>query len=510
MTSAYYIPSGRVPAAAFPIALAVAFAALPASWAYAWLMLNAPAIFDPFIAVVFSLGIGLLVRYAAAKAKVRSVRWMGRAGLLIGLFAWYCQWAAWSALLLHDPALPEGSAALLPLFAELIMSPASLASVMSEAAKVGTFSVGDWRVSGVLLGALWCVELFIHLVFPYQAGQRRAALPFCETAGKWAVKIPVPIRFALIEQPEVLTGMVEARPDQLIAALAPCYESDPSSYSRLVLYACEGAHHYVSLDNVVVARDEKGDTRITDESVLEFLRLPYVAPDELMRRLADLAPAPAPGVDDTAEPTPPELLPALAHLDAGRFDAALAVAVQYTGAATDTLRIDAVRLCAIACSQLGRWHDAVGYWQALLDEQATAHDALQLATSLVMAGDMPGALAAVEQSRDLNRETGEMPDMLILMSAVGALSGAGKMAEAMPFLEDIREAYVQLGVTDPTFLYVRGMPVFGEFLERSWPIVRAGLKPDHWRGWYLAMLPHLDTNGKTQLNEWLESRLDIA
>lgn len=507
MTSAYYIPSGRVPAAAVPIAFACALAALPVSWAYAWLTLHAPAIFDLFIALVFSLGIGLLVRYAALKGKVRSVRWMGRAGLLIGLFAWYCQWAAWAALRLHDPAVADGSQDLIPLFARFSMSPWLLASVASEAAQVGTFLVGDWQVSGVLLGAVWCVELLIYLVFPYQAGRRRAALPFCEAAGKWAEKIPVPIRFTLIERPDQFRNMAEASPDRLVAALAPCRESDPLSFSRLVLYACEGAHHFISLDNVVVTQGEKGDTKTTEEPVLEFLRLPYIVPDELLRRLADAAAA---GGDDAALPTPPELIPALAHLDGGRFEAALAVAAHYTGAAEGTLRTDALRLCALACSQLGRWDDAVGYWQTLLGEQATAHDALQLATSQVMAGDVPCALASVDRARDLNRETGEMPDMLILMSVVSALSATDKLAEAMPFLEDIREAYVQLGVTDPTFLFVRGMPVFGAFLERSWPIVRAGLKHDHWRGWYLAMLPHLDANGKTQLNEWLENHLDIA
>lgn len=68
----------------------------------------------------------------------------------------------------------------------------------------------------------------------------------------------------------------------------------------------------------------------------------------------------------------------------------------------------------------------------------------------------------------------------------------------------------ELGVTDPTVLYVNRMPLFSAFLGNSVPIVRAALNPEQGRGWYTAMVPHLDDRGNAELGEWLDTRFSAA
>jgi hypothetical protein len=240
--------------------------------------------------------------------------------------------------------------------------------------------------------------------------------------------------------------------------------------------------------------------------VLEFLRVTNIAPDELMRRLNQTAESTSEEGCVTEGPPPPELAAALDHLDADHYEDALVAAAPYVASDQSGLRTDANRLCALACSRLGRWGEAVAYWRTLLNDEPTAHNTLQHATSVVMDGDLVTGKILIDKARSMNETSGEMPDLLMLTNFVTALTEAGEVAAAMPYLDDIRQAYVDVGVTDPTLLYVRGMPSLNVFLNKSWPIVCAALNQTQWLGWYTAMLPHLDGRGNTELNEWLANR----
>jgi hypothetical protein len=57
--------------------------------------------------------------------------------------------------------------------------------------------------------------------------------------------------------------------------------------------------------------------------------------------------------------------------------AALADAMPHAVATRDGLRIDAIRLCAMASARLGRWPESLRYWNALCDEEPSAFNSLQ-------------------------------------------------------------------------------------------------------------------------------------
>jgi hypothetical protein len=114
-----------------------------------------------------------------------------------------------------------------------------------------------------------------------------------------------------------------------------------------------------------------------------------------------------------AETTPPELEKAVDHLEAGEYENVLVCAAQYLTSTESHLCMDAIRLSALANSRLERWHSALECWRSLFDRDATAHNALQLATASVMAGNVAqGEQWFVTASR-LNAISADVPWMLI-------------------------------------------------------------------------------------------------
>lgn len=71
-----------------------------------------------------------------------------------------------------------------------------------------------------------------------------------------------------------------------------------------------------------------------------------------------------------------------------------------------------------------------------------------------------------------------MPHILLLTSFVTALRQPGYEAQAMPYVDQIRQAYTDLGSTDSTVLHANAMPFFSVFLSNSLQFVRASFAPD--------------------------------
>ena len=211
-----------------------------------------------------------------------------------------------------------------------------------------------------------------------------------------------------------------------------------------------------------------------------------------------------------AAPTPVELEGALADMQAGRFDEALAAASRFTGAVDAALRADANRLCAISCSRLEKWPEAGAYFEALFDTERSAHNALQIATSKVMAGELAQGEQWLETAKEVNEETEDVTSILIHTNFISALKRAGYLIAALPYLEWIKQVYEAAHCTDATFLTLRGVPFFESFLEQSAPIVDAAMDGEQAHAWYAAMLPHIDQDGQETLNAWLGQRAATA
>jgi len=495
---ATYTPSGRVPASSIPITLLYALATLPCAWLYAWLTLHVPSLLKVLLGIGFSLALGALAHKAASQARVRNPRWMARFGTVIGLAGWYFQWAAW---------LGMATAYQIRTMSGFMFDPAAMFDLAFGILRVGTWGLGHDKVDGIMLGLCWLAELGMLLAVPRTVGRLRAQAPFCEASNSWAGKIEVPRKFAYIDEPHAAAALLEQDPQQVFSILTPWVENISHSHAQVLIHHCPACDPYLSIVNVLAAESE-GKVKETRESVVDVLRMPDMDAQALMRDLLSVGGESADLPEAAA--VPPELEAALEDLQAGRHDAALAAAARHIDAAQRDVRTDARRICAMASSHLDRWDDALRHWHALCHEEDTALNALQIAIASVMTGDIADAAAWLARARARNAESEQLTAFQLVTTFVSALTQSGHAAAALPYLDEIKRFFVQLGSTDPTLLFMHQMPSFGVFLDNSLPIVGAALEPAARQGWYMAMRPHLDARGQAQLDTWLQDRFAPA
>lgn len=495
---ASYIPSGRVPATIIPLTILYALATLPFAWLYAWITLHVPPVLNVPAAICFALAMGALAQKAASQAKVRNPRWMAGFGTVIGLAGWYVHWAAW---------LGMATAYQIHTMSGFLLHPLALFETMLGIAKTGTWGLGGDKVKGIMLGLCWLAELFILLSLPRLLGRMRAAAPFCEASNSWAEKIDVPRKFAYINEPHAAAELLAQNPHQLFSILTPWVENISHSHAQVVLHRCRGGEAYLSITNVLAAESE-GKARETKEYVVDLLHMPDMDAELLMQDLMSVTGKSADAAD--AAPVPPELEDAVEALNAERYDAALAAAASHVTAGQRNVRTDARRICAIAGSHLGHWNDALLHWHALFNEEATARNALQIAITSVMTGDVPGGVTWLERARACNRETEQLTEFQLVTTFISSLTQSGHAAVALPYLDEIKRFVVRFGSTDPTLLFMNQLPSFHVFLDNSLPIVHAALEPASRQGWYVAMRPHLDERGQAELDTWLQDRFPPA
>lgn len=497
MSTAYYHPSGRFSPLAVIITSIACALFLPVSWVYAWSTLNAPKVISFFVVLAFSLALYLACATIIQFGKVRNVLLAALLGIALGAFAWYSHWAYLGSMVdLKNVAIWPG-----PL--DFAASPDHFFMFVAELGNVGPLTLSKWGM-----------EFLALAILPALLSAGAARRVFCETTGEWVDEVRLKRRFVAIERARAqqFVDAAEAAPGALLA-LMEAGHPDPAHFSELSLYQCEAAGHtYLSIFNVVrTVRDGKvGETRST---VVELLRIPDQSANEMIAEygladddndISDLADTDACPL--SSQPTPLPLRPAVDALQCGQYDAALVLATNICYQPDRALRTDAHRVCASSCAQLERWDEAARHFEELFALEGTVHNALQVATTCVMAGRLDDGELWIRTAITMNRRDPEISSMLIYTSYITALKNRGHLRQAMAYLEPVKEMYEQLHITDPTFLTLRGVPFFISFLEQSAPVVDASMHACQARNWYQTMLPHLDQPGRSELKGWLAER----
>lgn len=488
----YYTPSGKAAPMALAIGAACGLAVLPGAMLYAWVTMHAPAFVNVVAVLIFGLWIAVVVDLVALKARVRSRPWIARFAVALALSAWYCHWAAWIALDMHG----AGAGGWLHRAAVLALHPVELVACAVQVAQHNA-----WGVATMPMVAVWLVEVAVLVQCAPALGLARVMQPFCEASDSWAEAVLVPRKFSWIDQPGAVAHLLEQAPEQLVPVLS-AWQAPADRYAELTLFRCRGGDGYVSIRNMSTSG---GDPKLS-ALVVEALRLPGVRLDELIAKLTARADARIPASPDADGQVPPELASSQALMQAAQFADALARALPHTRAVQHGLRLEARRLSALCCMQQARWGDACAHWQGVFDDEPAVHNALQLAGTFAMAGNLDQGHAWFHRARALNGATGELPPLSLLTNFVSALDHAGHPVAAMPWMAEIRECYCQQGVTDPTVLFANRMPLFNEFLDRSAPIVLAALVRQPGLRWFAAMLGRLDEGGNIELGQWLDEQ----
>lgn len=284
MTSLYYQPSGRMPFKTLPLTVLFAAPAIPLGWLYAWLTFHIPFVYLNFLITLGYAGVlAMLANVALQKAKARSPRLAGLLGLALGLFGWYCQWAAWGGIVAARYTLLDSNGAA-PGMLTLALDPPMIWQLAHAIYENGIVSIKSATLEGGWLATFWLIELLIMIALPTIMGHSAATEPFCETSGSWAEKLPLATQIGWIADTPAMVQTLEAAPQRLLDVL-PELSSEAPGYSLLTLYRCGGSGDaYVSISNVEVTFKD-GKEKTSRHSVIEYLRIPGATADAAVQSL---------------------------------------------------------------------------------------------------------------------------------------------------------------------------------------------------------------------------------
>ncbi len=269
------------------------------------------------------------------------------------------------------------------------------------------------------------------------------------------------------------------------------------------------------LDIEVVAHERADDGRIKSSAatLITAWQLPHDDYLSLRQKIRPAGILPIPGqlpmpasTKENADsaPTPAELAPAIAALSAENYAATLSMARAHCMHPLPEVRADAHRLCALALARLERWPDSFAHYHELFGLEPSAFNALQLATTSVVAGELLRGQAWFERAIELNHGSEEMPMPRMRTTYISSLQQAGELAACLPHLNWLAGSYRAVKTTDSQLLWSYGLPFFGEFLAKSEEILREILPPADIGAWYAPMREDLDEAGQNLLDRHLE------
>jgi len=368
------------------------------------------------------------------------------------------------------------------------------------------------------------VEALVLGTLPVILSSETAKEPFSETAGEWATQDfsfeavwPGISPDALLEHlrtegPSALASL-ESAADKTAGPLASQWstlrvdghsvDSDPSA-------------RWISLFRVDNRRADDGRIKSTgnplakswpvDANDYEMLRVrASVSVDITHRPAEDAAPAPvAASIAASDAPTPAELESAVAALEAGNHTAALTMALPHCQHPDIAVRNDAHRLAALCLSRLERWPDAFEHYYALFEHEPGTFNALQLATSSVMAGELLRGQAWFEKADELNRAERAMQPVELRTGFLSALERAREHEACLPHLEWMARLYAALQTTDSHLLWMNRVPPFQEFLDKSATILGEVMPPAQCADWYRRNAGNLAPEWQAMLDRHVE------
>jgi tetratricopeptide (TPR) repeat protein len=501
VSNLYYCPSGILPPRVILWTFVSSIVLMPIAWIYAWLMIFAPV--GPFI-LLFAIGFGgCCARAAYLTAEWGKARNPGRMALIgtgIGLIGWYWQWVAWLSIASGQPSVAEIINHTAHRMFDFATAPGSMYVLASQIREANLIDENG-RSLVKSPGFAWILEFGFITAISALFAYGKTISPFCESGGKWGEIVELPNMHAIVTAKAEFVKQLESDPRETLDTLTS-FPATAQGFSTLNMILCRpSGKAFLTVNNTEISVKAGTETK-RNKIVVSQLSIGIDLADDLIRQCAtggNLQPTTA------TEANPPELQLAIEHLEAGNYDDALSCAAPYLAADQTHLCKDAIRLSALASSRTEQWNAALGFWRSLFDREATAHNALQVATASVMAGNVAQGEQWMRTAARLTKTSGDVPWMVVQTNFITALKNSGNAQLALPYLQEVKAIYEDLHITEPTFLFLRGVPQFSSFLDSSRGVVTSALSKNEATQWFESMFPHIDASGQTELRVWLQN-----
>ncbi|MCL2162368.1 MAG: hypothetical protein FWH56_10865, partial [Betaproteobacteria bacterium] len=200
-----------------------------------------------------------------------------------------------------------------------------------------------------------------------------------------------------------------------------------------------------------------------------------------------------------------ELNPAVEAYYAEDFETAIALAEPYRKHSEMLTRRDALHLCAMGKCRLKQWTEAYADFDEIFELEPNVHNAMQLATTSVMIGDLFCGETWFKRADELNLEHKEVLPVKLRTHFLSALKQSKEFAAAKPYMDWVADGYRALVTTDDHFLDARGFPNFDTFLEKSLRILQAIASKEEIQAWYEDLHQGVDKEGKAAIEDFLRA-----
>lgn len=213
-------------------------------------------------------------------------------------------------------------------------------------------------------------------------------------------------------------------------------------------------------------------------------------------------------MSDADEEYAPELDNGWAAMDEGNFDKAVKEALPHTKAANENLRAEANKLAGLAYFQMRQPEDALPHLQEVASIMNDAHSWFNVVTSAALVGDLGKAdnamakVATLLEGQEIDPGDMSLPQAKLYYGM--ALCDIDQCDKAFEQLDWLRGFYQSYNITDDTFLYLRGMPLFPHTMQL---MVRVfdGMDPKFDREkWVRDFAAKLDDQGRDYILSYLE------
>lgn len=496
-----YVASGKLPwLAPFKLLLIGVPGIALLAWLYAlWLHYSPAAPVSLFGLMLFSVFFGAYAWFALKRSHSRSHRFNAWGGALLGFVGLWVHWALWIRMGFDQgPTLaghfittnPVGWVTMLGLLAE------RLAQLEPERFLV------HW------LPFLWLAEAAILVWLPVVIARTLSSEPYSETLGAWA---SADVTGELWWEGGLSSEVRSRLEEEGVAFLLTMARAGEASLIQEARWwttsvicqkvAADPAARWLTVSITEYSRETNGKIKTERFPVVADWVVDAADYDRLVSHLstAPLATTVASGG------TPAELLPAVAAMENDDFVHAIKLAEDFRNHADAALRADALRLCALCLARLEKWNRAFDDYHALFACEPSVMNALQLASTSVMAGELARGQAWFEKASLLNSDEQTMPWPDLHTNFLSALAQKGEWTAGLPHVEWLRDMFQSMSCSDDHFVHMHGMPFLSVFFEKSLPFLRASLGEAALPAWYGAMRAHLDAEGGEKLTAFLET-----
>lgn len=445
--------------------------------------------------MLFSILFGVLAGVVLKSGHSRSRRFNGWAARLLGLAGWCIHWWLWIRMN-FDPETVANYFAAAPV--DWISIPGQFAAHLQQ--------LEPERFMARWLPWLWLTEAAMLIWLPAFIARGFADGPYSEKLRSWASSDALgDLYWEGGLSSEVKRRLAEEGIDFLLG-MSRAVTEDPklttTNWTLKVMCSkveADPAARWVTLSIVKQTQEANGKTRKEYfPVVIHWL----VEPARYAQLVNHLQHGPHER-DAVTQASPDELHAAVAAMEAGDFEQAVALAESLRDHPEPKLRTDALRICALGMARQEKWNRAYDNYHALFACEPSVANALQLATTAVMDSRLERGQIWFEKASKLNAERQTMPWQDLHTNFLSALAERGEWAAGLLHVEQLRAMYQEKRIYDAPFTFMHGMPFLSAFFEKSLPFLRARLGQAEVLAWYEKMHPHLDAQGQEKLTAWL-------